>query len=47
MVDDCNWGDHVDDLNAEFGVVGVRTPDGLRMEEFHIGLEKFQEDNKR
>lgn len=40
--DDCNWGDHVGDLNREFGVVGVRTPQGLRLEEFHRGLEKFR-----
>lgn len=40
--DDCNWGDHVGDLNEEFGVVGVRTPQGLRLEDFHHGLEKFR-----
>lgn len=39
--DDCNWGDHVGDLHAEFGVVGVRTPHGLRVEDFRRGLAKF------
>lgn len=42
MLDDCNWGDHVGDVNKEFGVVGVRTPQGLRLEEFHLGLDKFR-----
>jgi len=23
--DDCNWADHVGDINREFGVLGVRT----------------------
>jgi hypothetical protein len=40
--DDCNWADHVGDLNREFGVVGVRTPHGLTMEDFYRGLEKFR-----
>lgn len=46
-IDDCNWGDHVGDLNKEFGVVGVRTPQGLRLEEFHDGLKKFQSQKRR
>ena len=41
--DDSNWGDHVGDLNRAFGVVGVRTPNGLKLEEFHEGLRKFSE----
>jgi len=41
LKDDCNWADHVGDLDRELGVVGVRTPQGLTMEAFHIGLEKF------
>lgn len=40
--DDCNWADHVGDLDRELGVVGVRTPHGLTMEAFHFGLEKFR-----
>ena len=40
--DDCNWGDHVKDVGDSFGVVGERTPNGLQIEEFHAGLDKFQ-----
>mmetsp|Transcript_5567 Transcript_5567/g.12195 ORF Transcript_5567/g.12195 Transcript_5567/m.12195 type:complete len:246 (+) Transcript_5567:36-773(+) len=40
--DDCNWGDHVGTLHSEFGVVGVRTPQGLRLEDFEHGLELYQ-----
>lgn len=40
--DDCNWADHVGDLEQDFGVVGVRTPHGLTIEEFYHGLEKFR-----
>ena len=40
--DDCNWGDHVGDLESSCGVVGVRTPNGLTLDEFHLGLEKFR-----
>mmetsp|Transcript_9038 Transcript_9038/g.19367 ORF Transcript_9038/g.19367 Transcript_9038/m.19367 type:complete len:287 (-) Transcript_9038:1635-2495(-) len=40
--DDCNWQDHVGDLRRSLGVMGVRTPNGLQLEEFHRGLEKFR-----
>ena len=39
--DDCNWGDHVGDVNRAFGVIGVRTGGALTMEHFHQCLEKF------
>ncbi|KAL7543561.1 hypothetical protein ACHAWF_007419 [Thalassiosira exigua] len=39
--DDCNWGDHVGDVE-KFGVVGVRTPQGLRLQDFHHGLDKWK-----
>jgi len=39
--DDCNWGDHVGDLEA-LGVTGQRTPNGLQFEEFELGLEKYK-----
>jgi len=39
--DDCNWGDHVQDVQDAFGVIGQRTPNGLQIEEFYTGLEKF------
>jgi len=39
--DDCNWGDHVGDLQSAFGVFGVRTPNGLSLDDFHKGLKKF------
>lgn len=44
--DDCNWGDHVGDLENAFGVVGVRTPNGLRMDEFYHGLEMYRNRRK-
>jgi len=44
--DDCNWGDHVGDLQDAFGVVGVRTPNGLQLDEFHHGLEKYRNRRK-
>lgn len=40
--DDCNWGDHVGQLHREFGVIGVRTPQGLRLVDFEHGLKTFQ-----
>jgi len=40
--DDCNWADHVQDVGESFGVVGVRTPNGLQIDEFHAGLDKFR-----
>lgn len=40
--DDCNWGDHVKDLEDAYGVTGQRTPNGLQMEEFYAGLEKYR-----
>lgn len=40
--DDCNWGDHVKDLEDTFGVIGQQTPNGLQMEEFYTGLEKYR-----
>jgi len=39
--DDCNWGDHVGDLFNKYGVIGIRTPEGLKWEDFHRGLEKY------
>ena len=45
--DDCNWGDHVGDLNRALGVVGVRTPNGLTLEEFHRGLELYKMERRR
>ena len=41
-LDDCNWGDHVGQLHREFGVIGVRTPQGLRLVDFEHGLKTFQ-----
>lgn len=40
--DDCNWGDHVGDLERTLGVVGQRTPQGLTFSEFEQGLAKYQ-----
>ena len=45
--DDCNWGDHVGDLNRAFGALGVRTPHGLQIKEFHDGLKMFSEEKKK
>ncbi|KAL3799887.1 hypothetical protein ACHAW5_004399 [Stephanodiscus triporus] len=40
--DDCNWADHVGDIDRELGVLGVRTGSGLTLEHFYNGLEKFR-----
>jgi len=46
--DDCNWADHVGDIEKEFGVVGVRTGvGGLTIEHFHNGLDLFTSQKKR
>jgi magnesium-dependent phosphatase 1 len=45
--DDCNWGDHVGDLNKAFGVIGVRTPHGLTLEKFHEGLQLFNREKRK
>ncbi|GMI43662.1 hypothetical protein TrCOL_g6392 [Triparma columacea] len=39
--DDCNWGDHVGDLNSARGVIGVRTPTGLTCAQFEEGLALY------
>ena len=39
---DCNWGDHCADVTASFGVVSQRTPNGLRLVEFHAALDKYK-----
>jgi len=39
---DCNWGDHVGDLEDNFGVVGQRTPRGMQLDEFVQGIEKYR-----
>ena len=40
--DDCNWGDHVGDLETSLGIKGVRTPEGLTEELFEEGLARFR-----
>lgn len=44
--DDCNWGDHCADVTRTFGVVSQRTPSGMRLEEFHQGLEKYRKESQ-
>ena len=46
--DDCLWGDHVGMVSSGCkeedtgrGVVGIRTPQGLRESEFERGLKEF------
>jgi magnesium-dependent phosphatase 1 len=45
--DDCNWKDHCEDVTRTFGVVSQRTPSGMRIEEFHGGLEKYRKEALR
>lgn len=40
--DDCYWEDHVQDMYDAFGVIGQRTPDGLNMETFLMGLQRYR-----
>ena len=40
--DDCNWGDHVGDLE-DMGVTGIRTPEGLRFDDFEKGLKLYEQ----
>ena len=39
--DDCNWGDHVTDLNQTYGVIGYKTPTGLKVDDWHAGLKHY------
>lgn len=39
--DDCNWGDHVADVQNTFGVPGQRTPRGLTWVDFTNGLNHY------
>ena len=40
--DDCNWGDNCKDVATSCpGVTCVRTPRGLTVEEFNVGLEAY------
>ena len=45
--DDCNWGDHVGDLKAAYGVIGQRTPNGLTVQDFEEGLKKYRKASER
>lgn len=42
MDPDCNWGDHCTDVTRSFGVVSQRTPNGLKLDEFHAALDKYR-----
>ena len=44
--DDCNWGDHCADVTRAYGVVSQRTPSGMRLEEFHRGLDKYRKESE-
>jgi len=44
--DDCNWGDHCADVTRTYGVVSQRTPSGMRIQEFHAGLEKYRKESE-
>lgn len=39
--DDCNWGDHVGNVERAHGVVGQRTPRGLTQREFELCLRTY------
>lgn len=39
--DDCNWGDHVGNVERAHGVVGQRTPRGLTRQEFELCLRTY------
>jgi hypothetical protein len=39
---DCFWSDNVGKVYDVLGVIGERTPDGLTMEKFKDGLERYQ-----
>eukprot|EP01061_Rhynchopus_euleeides_P018049 TRINITY_DN29887_c0_g1_i1.p1 TRINITY_DN29887_c0_g1~~TRINITY_DN29887_c0_g1_i1.p1 ORF type:complete len:185 (+),score=77.17 TRINITY_DN29887_c0_g1_i1:58-612(+) len=39
--DDCNWEDHVEDLQRTCGVTGWRTPNGLQMDDWHGALKHY------
>ena len=39
--DDCNWGDHVGNVERAHGIVGQRTPRGLTAREFNLCLDNF------
>lgn len=45
--DDCNWGDHCEDLSTAYGVIGQRTPNGMQLSEFYEGLDKFHKSKKK
>ena len=40
--DDCNWSDHCSRVESICkGVIAQRTPDGIRMNEWHTALERY------
>jgi magnesium-dependent phosphatase 1 len=42
--DDCNWTDHVGNVSMICkGVVGIRTPNGLKHSEWQSGLQLFRD----
>jgi len=40
--DDCNWGDHVGNVERAHGVVGQRTPRGLTRREFDLCISAWR-----
>ncbi len=45
--DDCNWQDHCEDVSRSFGVTSQRTPNGLKLNEFHTGLDKYRKNKAK
>ena len=39
--DDCNWTDHCAEVSSKWGVVTQRTPHGMTVEEWELGMQSF------
>ena len=41
---DCNWQDHCTDVTNTLGVVSMKTPDGLQLDQFYTALQKYHDE---
>ncbi len=45
--DDCNWGDHCTNVSQKCkGVISVKTPRGLQVDEWNKGLQLYNDSNR-
>ena len=44
---DCNWQDHCTDVTNTLGVVSMKTPNGLQLDQFYTALQKYHDETTK